>query len=174
MGIVLNKPGRGRTVIRKTANNNPRKGLTARMMMKTNKEVALPLRNIKSLRILNMKRGSVTFRGKKHKGLKFFVKDSEKTTPRDKIKKHETLIMMQEPASSVPEGALFSDKNRNLIVSCSCEFHLYFCEYALTHYSASFIKYSNGKPPLTTNSGLIPFTCKHVHVCLAEILLKNI
>ncbi len=53
-------------------------------------------------------------------------------------------------------------KQKHVIVSCECEFFLYYCEYALTHWGSAVIKYSNGEPPVHTNPGLLPLMCKHL------------
>lgn len=47
-------------------------------------------------------------------------------------------------------------------VACDCEYFLYICEYALNRKGAADIKYSNGKPPTTTNPTLIPTMCVHL------------
>jgi hypothetical protein len=54
-------------------------------------------------------------------------------------------------------------------VSCSCEWFLFNCEYALQRrkYQASEIKYSNGKKPKPEkqggkNSRMLPYACKHI------------
>lgn len=51
---------------------------------------------------------------------------------------------------------------KRVIVSCDCEFFLYYCEYALTTWGAARIKYSNGEPAEVRNPGNIPLVCKHL------------
>lgn len=53
-------------------------------------------------------------------------------------------------------------KQKHVMVSCECGFFLYYCEYALTHWGSSSIKYSNGEAPVHTNPGLLPLMCKHL------------
>lgn len=53
-------------------------------------------------------------------------------------------------------------KQKHVICSCECDFFLYYCEYALTHWGSAVIKYSNGEPPVHTNPGLLPLMCKHL------------
>lgn len=47
-------------------------------------------------------------------------------------------------------------------VSCSCEDHCYFWEYALNKAGVAQIRYSNGQPPEMKNLRHIPGACKHV------------
>lgn len=60
-------------------------------------------------------------------------------------------------------------KQRHLIVSCQCDFFLYYCEVALNHWGSAKIKYSNGEHPHVTNPQLQPMLCKHL-VKLAEVV----
>lgn len=181
-GIVTYKPGRGRTVMKRSVNVNPRNGLTMKMIMKACTEVKLPLKNAHTLRILQVKDGRVVSKGGKHKGkahraIRFLIRDSERTTPRDPIKKHDVLVYFLEP-SSVTDAAgqvpwNLSGKNVNIVCSCDCENFMYMWEYALAHFKASFIKYSNGEPPVTTNPGLIPAACKHLWLAFRTIQQKG-
>lgn len=47
-------------------------------------------------------------------------------------------------------------------VQCTCPFHKYYVEYALTQPGNSEIKYCNGNPPVIRNPSEIPYVCKHV------------
>lgn len=53
----------------------------------------------------------------------------------------------------------FLYNQRQVLVSCSCEFFMYYCEVALHHHGAAKIKYSNGKHPEVTNPTLYPLSC---------------
>ena len=57
-------------------------------------------------------------------------------------------------------------------VSCSCPDHLYRWEYALTRRNASYMTYSNGEPPETTNPSMVPGCCKHV-IAMSSYLRKH-
>lgn len=50
--------------------------------------------------------------------------------------------------------------------SCTCEYHLYHCEWALARRDNSEIIYSNGRPPRETNPRYLAHICKHVAQCL--------
>lgn len=54
-------------------------------------------------------------------------------------------------------------------VSCSCEFFLYYCEYALWTWGAASIRYSNGQPAVVRNPGNHPLICKHLMKVLETI-----
>lgn len=70
-----------------------------------------------------------------------------------------------------PDLAVSSQKH--VLVSCSCDFFLYSCEYALTHWGSAVIKYSNGEPATTTNPGNQPILCKHLVKLVDTILLHK-
>lgn len=53
-------------------------------------------------------------------------------------------------------------KQKRVIVSCECEFFLFYCEYALTTWGAARIKYSNGEPATVRNPANVPLVCKHL------------
>lgn len=53
-------------------------------------------------------------------------------------------------------------KQKRVIVSCDCEFFLFYCEYALTTWGAARIKYSNGEPADVRNPANVPLLCKHL------------
>jgi hypothetical protein len=53
-------------------------------------------------------------------------------------------------------------------VSCTCPFHLFNTEYALTHHESSDILYSNGKPANIRNPRNVGFVCKHVVLALEK------
>lgn len=53
----------------------------------------------------------------------------------------------------------FPGTEDNLWVSCSCEWFMFNCEYALWTHNASSIIYSNGEPALITNPRNIPMCC---------------
>ena len=172
MTIIARKAGRGRVKLQKSVNVNPRNGLTLRMLIKANIQVRLPLAHVGTLNILSTSQGVARSKSGKHDCIKFKIKDSVRTTPRDPIKRHDVLVRFKDTQQKT-KGLALSGKNVNVVVSCSCEFFMYMCEYALTHFSASFIKYSNGQPPLQTNPSLIPFTCKHLHLALMQIAKKG-
>lgn len=53
-------------------------------------------------------------------------------------------------------------KQRRVIVSCDCEFFMFYCEYALTTWGAARIKFSNGEPATVRNPSNLPLVCKHL------------
>jgi hypothetical protein len=53
-------------------------------------------------------------------------------------------------------------KQKRVIVSCDCEFFMYYSEYALSTWGAARIKYSNGEPAVVRNPGNLPLVCKHL------------
>lgn len=58
---------------------------------------------------------------------------------------------------------------KRIKVSCSCEFFLYNCEYALWTWGAASIRYSNGQPAVVKNPSNYPLVCKHLHKVLETI-----
>ena len=59
------------------------------------------------------------------------------------------------------------------MVSCDCDNFKFQWEYALVHYGASKIKYSNGMPPHITNPNLVPGVCSHLYGVLEHIVNKG-
>lgn len=53
-------------------------------------------------------------------------------------------------------------KQKRVLVSCDCEFFMFYSEYALTTWGAARIKYSNGEPAVVRNPGNLPLVCKHL------------
>jgi hypothetical protein len=53
-------------------------------------------------------------------------------------------------------------KQKRVVVSCDCEFFMFYCEYALTTWGAARIKHSNGEPAVVRNPGNLPLVCKHL------------
>lgn len=53
-------------------------------------------------------------------------------------------------------------RSQKVMVSCSCDFFMYYCEFALTRWHAATIKYSNGQPASVTNPSNVPMVCKHL------------
>lgn len=53
-------------------------------------------------------------------------------------------------------------KQKRVVVSCDCEFFMFYCEYALSTWGAARIKYSNGEPAVVRNPGNLPLVCKHL------------
>lgn len=53
-------------------------------------------------------------------------------------------------------------KQKRVVVSCDCEFFMYYSEYALTTWGAARIKFSNGEPAVVRNPGNLPLVCKHL------------
>jgi hypothetical protein len=51
---------------------------------------------------------------------------------------------------------------KRVIVSCDCEFFLFYCEYALSTWGAARIKHSNGEPAVVRNPGNVPLVCRHL------------
>lgn len=63
-------------------------------------------------------------------------------------------------------------EQKHVLMSCECDFFMFYCEYALTHWGSSKIKYCNGEPPVSTNPGLQPLCCKHLSK-LAKTVLEH-
>lgn len=72
-------------------------------------------------------------------------------------------------AKESPDLPLYKQK---VLIFCSCEFHTYYSEFALTKWGSSQIKYSNGEPAHVTNPGNIPLACKHV-VALTKLIMEQ-
>lgn len=53
-------------------------------------------------------------------------------------------------------------KQKRVLVSCDCEFFMFYCEYALSTWGAARIKFSNGEPAHVRNPGNVPLVCKHL------------
>jgi hypothetical protein len=53
-------------------------------------------------------------------------------------------------------------KQKRVIVSCDCEFFMFYSEYALSTWGAARIKYSNGEAAVVRNPGNLPLVCKHL------------
>jgi hypothetical protein len=62
------------------------------------------------------------------------------------------------------------DLDSELWVSCTCPFHLYNTEYALTKNENSDIIYSNGNPAYVTNPRNIAYVCKHILMAVNKSL----
>lgn len=63
-------------------------------------------------------------------------------------------------------------KQKHVVVSCQCDYFLYYCEVALNHWGSAKIKYSNGEHPHTTNPQLQPMLCKHL-IRLAGTIIEH-
>lgn len=63
-------------------------------------------------------------------------------------------------------------KQKHVLVSCQCDFFLYYCEVALNHWGSAKIKFSNGEHPHITNPQLHPMMCKHL-VKLTETVMEH-
>lgn len=64
-------------------------------------------------------------------------------------------------------------KQKRVLVSCDCEFFMYYSEYALSTWGAARIKYSNGEPAVVKNPGNLPLVCKHLVKVLRAIKEHN-
>lgn len=71
------------------------------------------------------------------------------------------------------DGYKISESGAHVKVSCDCGFFTFVCEYALTKYGASTIKYCNGQPPNITNPEERPFLCKHLAILGLALLRRN-
>lgn len=65
------------------------------------------------------------------------------------------------------------NKQKRVLVSCDCEFFMFYSEYALTTWGAARIKYSNGEPAVVRNPGNLPLVCKHLIKVLRAIKEHN-
>lgn len=81
--------------------------------------------------------------------------------------KYETIV-----EGMMGEGSKISQ--RYVSVSCSCDYFLYTCEYALAKKGASHIRYSNGQPPVVKNPQEKPIICKHLVRLMQEIAAKGL
>ena len=90
--------------------------------------------------------------GLSRKGNAQIIFDTESHSPTTKRRppKHRTIIR------------LLNRQYRKLWVSCTCEYWMFYCEYAMAKFGASDIIHSNGQPPVVTNPGNWPYGCKHV------------
>lgn len=61
-------------------------------------------------------------------------------------------------------------KQKHVLVSCNCDFFLYYCEVALNHWGSARIQFSNGEHPGVTNPGLHPLMCKHLTRLAQEVM----
>ena len=61
-----------------------------------------------------------------------------------------------------------------VLVGCSCPFHLFWSEVALTKAGASRIQFSNGEDPVVRNSKEKPWACKHTLALIDRILDKGV
>ena len=94
-------------------------------------------------------------------------KDDERYKAGKKIKNGIHNQMIYSLSKSMKVGS-----RNKLFVQCDCEFFLYNCEYSLTRWGSSEIKYSNGQPAKIKNPQNKPWVCKHIFKCLA-ILKAN-
>jgi hypothetical protein len=88
-----------------------------------------------------------------------------KKNDKNKALKHDCWVIGLEN-----DGPVSSQK---CMVSCDCENFKFQWEYALTHYGASKIKYSNGMPSHITNPNLVPGVCSHLYGLLETIIAKG-
>ena len=56
---------------------------------------------------------------------------------------------------------LLDRQYKRLWLSCSCEYWLFYCEYAHAKIGSSDIIFSNGEPSVVTNPKAVPWLCKH-------------
>lgn len=102
----------------------------------------------------------------KIKGLEEFKSYRCKTWTSENKHHHEVVFMFLPD-----ERGRLTAKSR-VVVSCTCSWNKYFCEYANARKGASFIYYSNGMPPLEKNPRMVPSLCKH-SLRLAKYLLQG-
>lgn len=160
-GEAATKPARGTPKPGKAKPMEFRNGLTMRMMMKATHTVGVTLKGAAGVRLSNLsKKQTTTQRYGKIPHLQFTAVDP--SSVRQPAKKHKVDILLRDGAKLAP-GTPMSAAGSNLLVSCSCENFMYMCEYALTKYNASWIRYCNGEPPRITNPGLVPLVCKHIY-----------
>lgn len=153
-------------------------GLTLRQILIANQRAGTPLTHAgpQQVRKVTTGRWKVPGFGAKARalnGFEFLMQDSGKSSsgfapPR----RHKCWVMIRDEGD---QQKPVSAKNTRLVVGCSCEFWMYYCEYALAkRWKASWIRMSNGQPPNTTNPRLVPLTCKHLHVALTHCLRQGI
>lgn len=66
------------------------------------------------------------------------------------------------------------NKQDRIKVSCACEFHCFYSEYALWTWGAANIRYSNGQPANVRNPSNMPIVCKHMMAVLNGIVQHNL
>ena len=130
-----------RETARQSAPPRKKRGLTARQMLRVTDSKVLDKAlsvSTSSARIGQERSGIIQARGR----------------ARDAGVTHQWKVRLKSP--------LF----KTLWCSCSCEYFLFHCEFALTQHGASSIINSNGEPPVVTNPRMIPKVCKHVAAVL--------
>lgn len=152
-----------------------RDGLTAAMLVKATKAVRVPLYGAGNVRVVGMKK--LKLKTKTYGTIPqylFKAKDPESATQPSRT--HQVDICLRDVDATSPEKGWPNvwTPNTNLVVWCSCEWFCFYSEYALTKYNASSIRYCNGKPPNTTNPGLVPCVCKHIYRVLMQAQQRNL
>jgi hypothetical protein len=94
--------------------------------------------------------------------------DNSKSPPQ--VRKHKQYIQYFDLEKD--GGKPFSKSK--IKVSCTCDFHKYYLEYALTKEGASWIKFSNGEFPIVRNPKLKKTICKHMYVLLRTLKREGV
>ena len=59
------------------------------------------------------------------------------------------------------------------VVSCTCEDFLFRCEYALTQWKVSVIRYGDGSPAGIKNPVNAPYVCKHILAAMQHLFNRS-
>ena len=59
------------------------------------------------------------------------------------------------------------------VVSCTCEDFLFRCEYALTQWKVSVIRYGDGAPAGIKNPVNAPYVCKHILAAMQHLFNRS-
>lgn len=141
--------------------SSPSKGLTFKKMLRStpyNIADKATEKNILNVTKTKSKKGRTA--------LKARVRREPKATDSSKAEKHTCWVIGLEN-----EGPVSKQK---CMVSCDCDNFKFQWEYALTHYGASKIKFSNGMPPHITNPNLVPGVCSHLYGVLEHAASKSL
>ena len=133
------------------------------MVIKATKAVRIPLFGADNVRIVGLKK--LKLKTKTYGTIpqfQFRTKDPASLTQPARTHIVDVCLRDVDAATPEKEWPKLVSTNTNLVFWCSCEWFCFYSEYALTKYNASGIRYCNGKPPNTTNPGLVPCVCKHI------------
>ena len=116
------------------------------------------------------------------------IKKLDKKKTKSGLPAIQARVYTHDPYSDIPEANRTYDlyvigidsqttpinRQRRVLVSCSCPDYCFTHEYANAVHGASKIIYSNGEPPRVKNVGLAPGLCKHLVALTREIKEKGL